>query len=170
MHESLLTLTSHSLPAAVQFALFNELKTMYTLMEVPLANDDSSAVMAHMLYNQWLIRFVQQFVTFSNQGPSQRPLTSTVEVTCCSPTQILHRVSHFYLILSLPCIDCVAVIVYCATVLFSFRLSLTPSPLPHPHSLSLSLSLSLPPPPPTNHQGGEYGATCCGVPKSPLFS
>ena len=131
-----------SLPAAVQFALFSELMRKYPLSDamqrallpefnrkgVSPADEGGDAWMAHVIYNQWVIRFVQQNMKFST--PAQRPLTSTVEVTCSSPTQILSIVSCM---LQEP-----------TMLVDPLSLSLSLSPLPHPPSPT---TLSLPPPP-----------------------
>jgi hypothetical protein len=83
-----------SLPAAVQFALFSELTRKHPLRGVPLANEGSDVVMAHVIYNQWVIRFVQQNMNYS--GPPPRPpISATVEVTCSPPAQILNIVRQW---------------------------------------------------------------------------
>ena len=84
-----------SLPAAVQFALFSELTRKRPLRGVPLANEGSDVVMAHVIYNQWVIRFVQQYVKYS--GPPPRPpISATVEVTCSPPVQIINIVRQLW--------------------------------------------------------------------------
>ena len=83
-----------SLPAAVQFALFSELTRKCPLRGVPLANEGSDVVMAHVIYNQWVIRFVQQYVKYL--GPPPRPpISATVEVTCSPPVQIINIVRQW---------------------------------------------------------------------------
>ena len=83
-----------SLPAAVQFALFSELTRKYPLRGVPLANEGSDAVMAHVIYNQWVIRFVQQNMKYSSPPP-RPPISATIEVMCSPSTQILNIVRQF---------------------------------------------------------------------------
>ena len=75
----------------MQFALLSELTRKYPLMGVPLANEGSDVIMAHVIYNQWVIRFVEQNMKFSLS--SQRPPMSAVDVTCSTPSQILSIVS-----------------------------------------------------------------------------
>ena len=82
----------YSLPAAVQFALFSELTRKYPLRGVSLANEGSDVVMAHVIYNQWVIRFVQQNMKYSSPPP-RPPISATVEVTCSPPGQILNIVN-----------------------------------------------------------------------------
>ena len=131
-----------SLPAAVQFALFSELTRKYPMKGVSLANEESDVVMAHVIYNQWVIRFVQQNMKIPN--PTQRSQTSALEVTCSIPAQILNIVSH--------------VVHLCISVAIS---------LPPTLSLSLSLSLSLfascTHTHTHTHQGESNGTRCSGV-------
>ena len=141
-----------SLPAAVQFALFSELTRKHPLRGVPLADEASDVVMAHVIYNQWVIRFVQQNMKYLTPPP-RPPISATVEVTCSHPTQILNIVRQSWCVY----VCCVVLWIYCnvfavvhCTLLpilyngwrYSFTLSLSLS-LTHTHTHTLSLSFSL---------------------------
>lgn len=88
----------HRLPLSVQYCLVSLLCAQYPQPEVGVVNTE--AVTAHVIYSEWVLKFVIQQCYSANI--SSRPAVQTWEATCVPTDQIKDLVCILYNINYIP--------------------------------------------------------------------
>ena len=87
------------LPAAVQFVLTSQLSKAYPLKGGPLCDEDGSTLIAHVISNQWIIRYATQHQYQSLQ--LHTAASSLFDITSASAEQFKFEVNwQFFLFIS----------------------------------------------------------------------